>query len=253
MSLSHDSVIQNFVDQQIGLEDLLLFMYLDSKGLVTTGLGNLLEPISNALVLPWKRPDGSLATPSEVIAEWNKVKFRTDLISPVGGRLFEPVTTLRLTKEDVANLVRQRFALNEEQLVKRYGNYPELPAPAQAGLHSIAWAAGTNARAPELDKAILSNPPDFVKAAKESQFRTLSPKRRAMNRDLFLAAANIQALGADPDQMPAIDTSPMGFDPIAPTPGERTAVLVMGGVLFALAVASGISVVRQSRKGSRKR
>jgi hypothetical protein len=43
------------------LEGVCTWPYLDSRGLVTTGIGDLVDPIELALPLPWHRADGSPA------------------------------------------------------------------------------------------------------------------------------------------------------------------------------------------------
>ena len=58
------------------------YMYLDTKGLVTIGIGNLIDPLSLALPLPFQfkignragAPAGRLATPKEIEAEWRSLK-----------------------------------------------------------------------------------------------------------------------------------------------------------------------------------
>ena len=207
MPLSHPSVLAAFVPQQMEVEGWLPFMYLDRLGLVTTGLGNLLDlsqiqpqnpdPGAPARSLPWVKPDGTRATPAEITDEWRRVKARTDLISPVGGRAFANVARLRLPKEAISALVRTRFLANEELLAKRYPFYPELPAPAQSGLHAIAWGTGPSYHAPALDHALSASPPDFHTAAEEGQFRTFPPARRELVKALFLEAADVQERGGD--------------------------------------------------------
>jgi GH24 family phage-related lysozyme (muramidase) len=49
------------------------FLYCDVKGLVTTGRGNLVDPMSLALPLPWQI-DGSPATEAQVVDAWRPSK-----------------------------------------------------------------------------------------------------------------------------------------------------------------------------------
>ena len=85
-------------------EGYLPYMYLDVRGLVTTGMGNLIDPISLATALPWQRADGSPASQSEIVAAWQAVKARTDLESGY-GQAYAQVTSLRLSKEAINALV----------------------------------------------------------------------------------------------------------------------------------------------------
>ena len=68
-------VAARFLEFTRPLEGLVEHMYVDVKGLVTIGFGNLIDPISYALALPFVRKAGrALATPAEITAEWNLIK-----------------------------------------------------------------------------------------------------------------------------------------------------------------------------------
>lgn len=95
------SVLKNFVAFSQPLEGLLTFMYTDSLGLVTTGLGNLIDPVSLALPLPWRNPDGSLADQATVEAQWQAVKDGPVNSSVNAGYL----STIRLDAAGIQQLV----------------------------------------------------------------------------------------------------------------------------------------------------
>ena len=65
------------------------FMYLDVKGLVTVGIGHLIDPVDMALKLEFgpKGGGGGAVSAGEITAEWQTVKSRKDLISQ-GGAAF---------------------------------------------------------------------------------------------------------------------------------------------------------------------
>ena len=61
------------------------YMYLDVKGLVTVGVGNLVDPVSVAQALPFRfknKPGigapGSPATPDQIAAEWQTTQERPE-------------------------------------------------------------------------------------------------------------------------------------------------------------------------------
>lgn len=65
----YQSVRDYFNTFQTKFEGYLPFMYLDVKNLVTTGMGNLIDPIGAASSLPWvHKSDGSPASPEEIAA-----------------------------------------------------------------------------------------------------------------------------------------------------------------------------------------
>src|SRR6202171_5609902 len=109
-------------------EGKLPWMYLDqakkqpghAENLVTTARGNLIDPITAALNLPWKQAFtggnfGALATRDQVVAEWVLVKALQSMADR-GGGAFSKVTTLRLAPEDMDELLFQKLAENEEML-----------------------------------------------------------------------------------------------------------------------------------------
>jgi hypothetical protein len=158
------SVLQAFPSFSTGFESRLPFMYLDVKNLVTTGIGNLIDPVAEALVLPWKR-DGSLVSRDEIQNAWNTVKSRTDL-APRGGGAFAGVTTLRLDQGAIDNLVAEKAHANDAMIRSQFPAYDTWPADAQLAIHSDAWAQGASFRGwPHLVAALNASPPDFMAAA----------------------------------------------------------------------------------------
>src|SRR5258708_9961472 len=91
----------------------LPYMYLDIKGLVTTGIGDLVDPYSVAARLPWvHRLTGVSATSQEVFAAWTKVKGAVSMMR-VGGGAYEGLTDLRLTYDGLVSLMMGRLRLDD--------------------------------------------------------------------------------------------------------------------------------------------
>jgi hypothetical protein len=184
------------------------FMYQDVTRLITTGIGNLIDTASPsptvtqaALSLPWKRADGSLASPSDIAQEW--LRIRNAPFNPAnGGFQYGKIATLHLDDADIQNLGYSKLADFEKTLIRRFPNYPTWPADAQLGLISMAWGLGAGFNYPKFVAAVSKNPPDFVTAANESGMHDASGRpnvpRNAANRQLFLNAAAVQANGSDP-------------------------------------------------------
>jgi hypothetical protein len=145
-----DSVLAIFPTFTSQFEGALPFMYLDVLGLVTTGLGNLIDPITLALRLPWVTRTGAPATQDQITAEWAMVKGLQGMKFR-GGGAFSSVTSLRLTDGGVRALVTYRLFQNEVVLKRRFVAWEQWPADAQLGTLSIAWAAGPAWVAPHFD------------------------------------------------------------------------------------------------------
>lgn len=141
-SIMHDSVKEIFPSFSQKFEGYVHWMYLDVKGLVTIGIGNLIDPIDAALGLPFVHADGREASRAEISAEWNLIHDRHELAHQ-GHRAAQNFCKLRLTDESIANLVRTRLAQNEQYLVAHFfQDFEDWPADAQLGILSMAWALG---------------------------------------------------------------------------------------------------------------
>lgn len=170
------------------------YMYLDVKGLVTAAIGDLADPVSLALAMPWRRrSDGQPATLNQVQEEWIRVKELTSL-DQRGGGAYEASSTLYLDQDGIASVVAGRLDLNESLLAKRFTNWDWFPADAQLACHSIAWAAGAAWAAPKFDAYAAKC--DLVGMADESAVHTA---RDATNRGLLLEAARTVAWDGDYD------------------------------------------------------
>lgn len=131
----------------VPLESLVHHMYLDILGLVTTGMGNMVDPVQTCIPLPWRRPDGSLAPKDEVVRQWTTLKENPDLAKR-HYRFAQELLALRyghaltLHDDDIDTLVAHKLEANEVELRKHFPAYDEWPADAQLAVHSMAWAMG---------------------------------------------------------------------------------------------------------------
>ncbi len=194
------AVAAAFVAFSTKFEGAVPFMYLDVKCLVTTAIGNLIDPVDSALGLPFLHEDGTPASRADIFAEWTVVKARRDL-APCGGMAFHKVTKLHLSDEGIAQVVLAKVTAVDAFLGQRWPAYEFWPADAQLGTLSMAWAAGPSFYAPRFSEAVKHQ--DFATAAVEchmddSHNRGLRPRNLA-NVLLFRNAAAVLASGADLD------------------------------------------------------
>jgi GH24 family phage-related lysozyme (muramidase) len=118
------------------------WMYLDVKGLVTIGVGNLIDPLPAAVGLPFvHRADESPASRDEIAAEWTAIKSNTSLAQK-GYLACKTVTRLGLTDASIDDLVRGRLDQDEVFLKQSFSGWDAWPADGQLGVLSMAWAMG---------------------------------------------------------------------------------------------------------------
>jgi len=186
-------------------------MYLDIKGLVTVGVGNLIDPVELAEQLPFcfRAQPGVAATPAQIAAEWQRIKSDTAL-AKAGWRACEPLTQLGLNDVAIDALIADRLARHEASLKKTaaFGQFEAWPADAQLGLLSMAWAMGPGGPAGFHHFLAACQKLDFAAAAANCTINEqgnpgLAPRNRA-NRTLFRNAAVVRAGGAGPANDPSV-------------------------------------------------
>ncbi len=183
------------------LEGRTLFPYLDVKGLLTVGVGILIDPISLALNLPWFIGNRT-ATQAEIIANLSALKAHQELKNRYHVHA-ESFTTIRLTDEGVDALVMRRLRANETYLKKFLPEWEEFSADAQLGILSLCWAvgAGINKTRPALVNAI--NDRDWIAAKVHARIDSVGnagvvPRNR--NQELcFDNAQTVQERGLPPE------------------------------------------------------
>lgn len=186
------------------LEGGIPYLYADIIGLVTCAYGNLVDPMSHALGLPWRHPGGVPASTSEIASAWQAVKNDRDA-ARYGHRYAASLTRIRLTREGMADLALGKLAANDAILARRLDGWDEMPACAQMAMHSLAWACGPAANFPKLFSALDAG--DYDAAAVHIHInewsgtvhnRGLIPRNRAQ-KILMRNAARVVAYRLDPD------------------------------------------------------
>jgi hypothetical protein len=109
------------------------YMYLDKIGLVTTGVGNLIDPIAAALTLPFRfrannrhrTPTGQMATQADITTEWKFIKNHPDRSEFIrlGHRKVEPVASLELDAADRRVLFDDKTTTNERILSSYFNDF----------------------------------------------------------------------------------------------------------------------------------
>lgn len=199
------SVKSQFRTFNAPLEGVVKYMYLDIKGLVTIGVGNLIDPINAALNLPFRYKNkpgvtnaGQSASRADIEAEWKLIKGKQELAQK-GHRACEPLTKLELDDTAINTLIDQRLMQNESFLKrqKAFKDFDQWPADAQLGLLSMAWAMGPGFSASWPKFSAACEKMDFDAAAANCKMSEAGnpgviPRNRA-NKRLFQNAAAVLA------------------------------------------------------------
>lgn len=204
------SVRNAFVAFNAPLEGVIRHMYLDVKGLVTTAIGVLIDPVPYALTLPWLRADGTRATREEIVGEWQRIRARQDWRKR-GGKKYGEIALLHLDEEGLLAAVSKKLGEMDQSLAHRFGPlWESWCADTQLGILSISWAAGPAFHFPRFEAAARAG--DWLLAAQECSLDEDGPDnivgtdddnpgvrpRNEGNRVLFKNAAVVAKDGLDP-------------------------------------------------------
>jgi GH24 family phage-related lysozyme (muramidase) len=117
------------------------FMYLDSKGLVTVGIGNLLRTVEPAKLLPFVNAStGNRATEADIVTAYNAVSA---MPPKLGWRRYKLNPSIELTPETSRQLALSR--LESEFLPALRRAYPEFdyyPTSAHRFMIDMAYNGG---------------------------------------------------------------------------------------------------------------
>jgi GH24 family phage-related lysozyme (muramidase) len=209
------------------LEGRVYWMYVDVKGLVTTGVGNLIDPVSLAIVLPFQHAaTGAAATQAEITAAWTDLKNNGVTLGQAGYQACASRNDLRLSDPAIDTLVSSKLASNEATFLRSFPNFESWPADAQLAGMSMCWALGPAfaSQWPQLSAAL--NAQNWTAAAANCNISTagnpgVAPRNTA-DVALFNNAAAVVKNGADPSMVYYPGTVPAGGNGTA-TPGSTGA------------------------------
>ena len=196
------AVVSSFVSWSTPFEGYLNGPYTDAKGLVTTGMGNLIDsgtgsstPTAKARSLPW--------SPNNIDVDWAALKAAWPGVQSVASMR---LTTSRLSPAAVTDLIVSTMKAEEPAILRLIPGFASLPADAQMGIWSMVWAMGTGNLASFKTFLSAVNSGDFVTAAANCHMQGVGiDMRNLANKLLFLNAAAVRTLGSDPAVLYYVD------------------------------------------------
>ncbi|HET9955342.1 MAG TPA: hypothetical protein VFQ61_12595 [Polyangiaceae bacterium] len=215
----HDSVKAAWFEHSKKFEGRVPGMYCDILGLITCAQGNLIDPIGAAEKLSWVLADGSPASIAQVRADWHTLKNDSARFAKLHFKNALAATKCRLTEETMDRLVMAKLLENEAFLRKTFTKWDELPADAQLGIFSMAWACGPGftAKFPNFTRLALAG--DWVGTVTKDATGGYPAKireagnpgvvpRNAANRLCFANAAAVLEQGLDVTELHWPDAVP---------------------------------------------
>lgn len=163
------------------------YMYLDTVGLVTVGIGFMLASSYAAATLPFTHPDGSVATQLEISDEYSRVKALPK------GKLpdfYHSLSSLLLPDAQIYGMLATKVDTFEQGLLRIYPHYDTYPDSAKIALIDMAYNLGIaklSSTYPRFNSAVRAH--DWQLAASQCHRNGPSEERNLWTKNQFLEAS----------------------------------------------------------------
>lgn len=156
LDAENDTVIQFEAKALLRFENNIHWMYKDSNGYVTVGIGHLIMNATDAESLPfYNRDTGKPATKLEIDAAFNAVNAA---LPGLNASKYENLSNLSLGDADIQDILSDQLEGFTEKLNAWFPDYENYPAKARAALLDMAYNPG--------NKGLLRGWPRLVNATK---------------------------------------------------------------------------------------
>jgi GH24 family phage-related lysozyme (muramidase) len=165
------------------------WLYLDSLGLVTVGVGHLVTSVASAAMLPFALPSGGAAGAAAICREYDQVQVLE------AGQLtgyYALRTTLRLSQAAIDGLLDADLASLALALEHRLRGFVGYPAPAREALLDMGFQLGPSGlldKFPRMCAAAANG--EWAVCAEECHSLGISEARNQARVALFQQAAGI--------------------------------------------------------------
>ena len=163
------------------------WMYLDTKGFITVGVGELLANADKAETLAFVDPDGEPSTQDAILEEFNRV---SGLAPAKVAAFYRSPDSPVLPHAAIDTLLMNHLNFFDVQLAARFANYASFPDPAKLGLLDMIYnlgQVGLFQHFPHFMAAV--DKQDWLGAAANCHRVGPSQARNDWTRQQFLAAA----------------------------------------------------------------
>lgn len=167
-------------------EGVVPYMYLDSVGLVTIGVGFMLPNVYAASTLPFLNTKDELASQVEIAIDYNRVKSLPSNKLPT---YYHSFSSLLLPPSEINRLLAANvnsFEVSLRRMYPDYGIYPDAVKVALIDMVYNLGAAKLQAQYPKFNAAVRAH--DWQLAASQSHRNGPSEERNTYVKNLFLEA-----------------------------------------------------------------
>jgi GH24 family phage-related lysozyme (muramidase) len=168
-------------------EGCIPYMYRDTKGYVTVGVGHMIPNVVAAQKLDFVTSTGQKASAEEIKADYDAVKAHTKGLKASN---YKSKTKLILKQADIDALTNKHIASFESELKNIYLEFDKFPSEVRLALFDMIFNLGMpklKNNWPTFDSAIKAE--DWKKAAENSNRIGIQLTRNKYVKDLLLTAS----------------------------------------------------------------
>lgn len=133
------SYLDESVTSITGFEGAIPWMYLDSRGLVTAGVGHMIPDAKSAQALSFQDSSGQAASADAILADYNRVLGMT---SNRASDFYKVSASLLLSEKAIAALLLANLQACDQSLRSHFVHYDTFPAPAKLALLDMVFNLG---------------------------------------------------------------------------------------------------------------
>jgi GH24 family phage-related lysozyme (muramidase) len=191
--------MQQAIPWLIRAEGMKSYIYLDTAGFMTVGVGHMIgkpaAPSADAWKFEWRdtTTDKLQNEPKEIGKEFERLS-RLNYGPAITAHSFAKAATLKLDETQIKRLLEADINDFLAQLRRKFPTFDSFPETAQLALLDMAFNLGTTkflGTYPTLINAVLQEKPNWEVAAAQCHRRGPSEERNEHVRDWFLAAGGL--------------------------------------------------------------
>lgn len=189
------SYLDDSVAQIEKFEGRVSWLYLDSKGNVTVGVGCMLPNVEAALQLPFMisgMGEDFSATPQQITEDFNSVSVMPANKLPT---FYERASSIFLMDDEIDSLLLKTITTLDSALPRIYPAYPSWPIPAKLAALDMGYNLGLTKLAngyPHMNMYLNASRPNFIAASLQCARNSSDPAfnvRNLWTKNQFLEAA----------------------------------------------------------------
>jgi GH24 family phage-related lysozyme (muramidase) len=181
-----------------GFEGNVPFMYRDTEGWITVGVGQMIPDVNAAKKYSFLTPLGAKATVEEIETDYHRVR---DITAGLTADKYRSPSSLVLSEDYIQSLLLNKLKECDLHLRRHYIRYDTYPEPVKLALLDMIYNLGMTklfGQFPTFEKAV--NAQDWKTAAEQShrKHKGSSDNRNAWTRHQFLISETKKVLSELP-------------------------------------------------------